>query len=325
MKMRLLLILCSFSLTSLVAIVSAEQSGAYPSKSVRIIVGFPPGSAADVSARRIASKLTVSTGQPFVVENRPGASGNIAAELAAKAPADGYVLYAGTTSEIAINKAGGMKMRFDPEKDLAPVGLLFTTNPVLIASNESGLTSLRGLVDKAKAKPGEISWATVNAFQQVVIASFQKSAAINLNVVYYKGTALAMNDVIAGQINGMVGYPAESRAHIDTGKARALAIVGAKRNPFLPNTPTLIELGYSGMDLVVWGGIFAPAGTPSAILEQLNHEIVNANNQADVKEAMAKTGSEVQTLTTAEFTSFVSSEIKKWNKVVSDTGIKLND
>jgi len=269
--------------------------------------------------------LSATMGQSFVVENRPGASGNIAGEMVAKSMPDGYVLYAGTTSEMAINKPGGMKMRFDPAKDFMPIGLLFTTNPVLIASNASNLTSLRGLVDTAKAKPGQVSWATVNAFQQVVMASFQNAAAVNLNMVYYKGTALAMNDVVGGQVDGMVGYPAESVPQIEAGRVKALAIAGARRNPFLPSTPTLIELGYPGLDLVVWGGIFAPTGTPPAIVEQLNRGILAANGQSDIKEALAKTGSEVQLYSVSEFTGFINSEIDKWAKLIKSTGIRLGD
>jgi len=324
MRQRLLLTLFGAILCTVGSLAHA-QSGAYPSKPVRIVVGFPPGSATDVAARRVAVKLSASMGQSFVVENRPGASGNIAGEMVAKSMPDGYVLYAGTTSEMAINKPGGMKMRFDPAKDFMPIGLLFTTNPVLIASNASNLTSLRGLVDTAKAKPGQVSWATVNAFQQVVMASFQNAAAVNLNMVYYKGTALAMNDVVGGQVDGMVGYPAESVPQIEAGRVKALAIAGARRNPFLPSTPTLIELGYPGLDLVVWGGIFAPTGTPPAIVEQLNRGILAANGQSDIKEALAKTGSEVQLYSVSEFTGFINSEIDKWAKLIKSTGIRLGD
>ncbi|MCJ0762701.1 Bug family tripartite tricarboxylate transporter substrate binding protein [Variovorax terrae] len=312
-------------LLAALSLAATAQPDKYPSKPVRIVVGFPPGSATDVAARRVALKLTADLGQSFVVENRPGASGNIAGETVAKAAADGYTLYAGTTSEMAINKPGGMKMRFDPARDFLPVGLLFTTNPVLIASNASRLTSLPGLVEAAKARPGQVNWASVNAFQQVVMASFQKAAAVDLNIVYYKGTALAMNDVLGGQIDGMVGYPAETVAHINSGKARALAIAGTRRNPFLPQTPTLIELGYPGLDLVVWGGIFAPAGTPTAIVEQLNQAIVSASNQPDVKDALARTGSEVRLYSVPEFSSFVTAEITKWDRLVKAAGVRLGE
>jgi tripartite-type tricarboxylate transporter receptor subunit TctC len=167
---KILFLLFSFFISLCSSISWSQQLSTYPNKAVRIIVGFPPGSATDVAARRVALKLTETTGRSFLVENRPGASGNIAGELVSKSPADGYVLYAGTTSEIAINKPAGMKMRFDPAKDFIPVGLLVISNPVLIASNASGLTNVRALVDRAKAQPGDVSWATVNAFQQLVMA-----------------------------------------------------------------------------------------------------------------------------------------------------------
>jgi tripartite-type tricarboxylate transporter receptor subunit TctC len=299
------------------------QPEKYPSKPVRIIVGFPPGSATDTAARRIATKISATMGASFVVENRPGASGSIAAMMAAKAPADGYTLYAGTTSEMAINRPGGMKIQYDPEKDFMPVAFLFSTNPVLISSASFQGKTIGAMIQQAKAHPGQINWASVNAFQQVVADSFQKAAGIELNIIPYKGTALAMNDVMGAQVDGMIGYPAEAAQHIASGRARALAIAGPRRNPFLPDTPTLTEAGYPGLDLVVWGGIFAPAGTPAAIIEQLNHEIVAAGNAPDVKAAIAKTGSEMRPYSVKEFAGFVSSEIAKWDKLVKQTGIHL--
>ncbi|RYX89601.1 MAG: tripartite tricarboxylate transporter substrate binding protein [Comamonadaceae bacterium] len=306
------------------ALGAAAQADKYPSKPVRIIVAFPPGSATDVAARRVAAKLTNELGQSFFVENKPGAFGNIGGEMAAQAPKDGYTLFAGTTSEMAINKPGGMKMRFDPAKDFAPVALLFTSQPVLIASNASKFNTVADLVAAAKAKPGTVNWSQVNAFQQVVLATFERVASVNLNVVPYKGTALAMNDVLGGQIDGMVGYPAEAMVQVNAGKAKALALGGAKRNPFMPNTPTLNELGYP-LDLVVWGAVFAPTGTPTAIVEQLNRAIVAANRAPDIKEALAKTGSEVQLFSASEFTAFMNNEYVKWDKVVKDGNVKLSD
>jgi tripartite-type tricarboxylate transporter receptor subunit TctC len=299
------------------------QPEKYPTKPVRIIVGFPPGSATDVAARRIATKISTTMGATFIVENRPGASGSIAANMAAKAPADGYTLYAGTTSEIAINRPGGLKVQYDPEKDFMPVAFLFSTNPVLVSSTALKSKTIGEMIQKAKAKPGEVSWASVNAFQQVVVGSVQKAAGIKLNEIPYRGTALAMNDVIGNQVDGMIGYPAEAAPHIAAGRARALAIVGTKRNPFLPDTPTLTEAGYPGLDLVVWGGIFAPTGTPAEIVNQLNREIVAAGSAPDVKAAIAKTGSEMRPYTVDEFAGFVSSEITKWDRLVKETGVRL--
>ncbi len=301
---------------------AAAQADKYPSKPVKIIIAFPPGSATDVAARRVAAKLTTDLGQSFFVENRPGAFGNIGGQAAAESPKDGYTLFAGTTSEMAINKPGGMKMRFDPAKDFLPVALLFTSQPVLIASNASKFNTVADLVAAAKAKPGTVNWSQVNAFQQVVLASFEKVAGVSLNVVPYKGTALAMNDVLGGQIDGMVGYPAEAMVQVNAGKARALALGGSRRNPFMPNTPTLGETGYP-LDLVVWGALFAPTGTPAAIVEQLNRAVLTANRQPDVKEALAKTGSEVQLYSVAEFTSFMNNEYTKWDKMVREGNVKL--
>lgn len=303
----------------------AQQADNYPSKPVRIVFGFPAGSATDVAARRVAAKISAELGQTFYIENRPGAGGTIGGEAAAKAPPDGYTLLAATVSEVAINKPAGMRMRYDPAQDFVPVGLLFVSSPVLVTSNASKIATVPELVARARAKPGEVNWAVVNTFQQVFMASFQKAAGVKLNIVPHKGTAFAMTDVIGGQLDGMVGYPAEAMAQTSVGRAKALALAGAQRNTFMPATPTLGELGYADMDITAWGGVFAPAGTPRAIVEKVNRAILNANATADVREAMAKTGSEVKPFSADEFAIFVSNEVKRWDKLVRETGVKIGE
>lgn len=299
------------------------QAENYPSKPVRIIGGFAPGSATDVAARRVAQVLTARLGQSFIIENKPGAGAVIAAELAARAAPDGYTLYAGTISEMAISRPTGVKLRYDPEKDFVPTALLFTTSPVFLASNASGFRSAQDLVNAAKARPGTVTMASVNAFQQVVIALFERAAGVKLNVIYYKGTALAFNDVVAGQIDGMVGYPAESMAAVSNGKARALAIVGAKRNEHMPDTPTTAEVGVAMPNPVAWGAIFAPAGTPPSIVEKLNREIVAANSTPDIKVALAKAGSSIEPYSVSQFSHFFSDELTRWDRLVKEFNIRL--
>ncbi|VTU18274.1 Argininosuccinate lyase [Variovorax sp. PBS-H4] len=304
----------------------AQQAGdSYPSKPVRIVFGFPAGSATDVAARRVAAKLSAELGQSFYVDNRPGANGNIGGEAAAKAPPDGYTLLAATVSEMAINKPAGVRTRLDPANDFIPVGLLFTSNPVLVSSNASKLETVPQLVARAKARPGEVNWAVVNTFQQVFVASFEKAAGVKLNVVPYKGTAFAMTDVVGGQLDGMVGYPAEAMGQTSAGRAKALGLGGTQRNPYMPETPTLGELGYADMDLLAWGGIFAPAGTPRPIVDKLNHALRNANATPDVREALAKTGSEARPYSADQFATFVRNEISRWDKLVRETGVKVGE
>lgn len=307
-----------------VAATAVAETDAYPSRPVRLVVGFPPGSASDVAARQVAQRLSVDLDKTFIVENRPGASGVIAAEMVAKAPPDGYTLWVGTTSEVAINRPGGMKVHYDPQKDFVPAALLFTTNPVLLASNASGFKTTKDLVAAAKAKPQSVNIAAVNAFQQVVVASFEKAANVKLNVVYYKGTGLALNDVMGNQIDGMVGYPSESIGAVTAGKAQALAIVGRKRNEFLAQTPTMQEAGIPVPELLVWGGVFAPAGTPPDVVAWLNKHFVAAGQSPDIKAAAARTGWEIQPWNQAAFKAFVDSEIVKWDKVVKDSGVRLD-
>lgn len=302
---------------------SSKAIAAYPSKPVRIVVGFPPGSATDVAARRVAIKMGESLGATFIIENKAGASGSIAAAHSAKAEPDGYTLYAGTTSEIAINRPGGLKINYDPEKDFMPIGILFTTNPVLVSAKAFKGKTFEEMVAIAKANPETVNWATVNAFQQVVLGSVQRSAGIKFNEIPYRGTALAMADVVGNQVDGMVAYPAEASSNINAGRANALAIVGTKRNPFLPDTPTMGQLGYEDLDLIVWGGFFAPAGTPPAIVEKINKALLDANRQADVVDALAKTGSEVRLYSVKEFENFITSEIKLWERLVKETGVVL--
>lgn len=313
------------SLLSSGQVALAQQADNYPSKPVRIVFGFPAGSSTDVAARRVAAKLSIELGQSFYIENRPGAGGNIGCEFVAKAPPDGYTLLAATVSEMAINKPTGMRMGFDPVKSFIPIGLLFMSNPVLVSSNASKLETLPELVARSKARPGEVSWATVNTFQQVFIASFQKAAGVKLNIVPYKGTAFAMNDVVGGQVDGMVGYPSEAMAQTSVGRAKALALAGTQRNAFMPATPTLLELGYAEMDLAAWGGIFAPAGTPRAIVDKVNRAIRNAMVTPDVRDAMAKTGSETKLYSPDEFATFVNKEISRWDKLVLESGVRVGE
>jgi tripartite-type tricarboxylate transporter receptor subunit TctC len=309
--------------TLIAAVPAHAQTESYPSKTVRIVGGFPPGSATDVAARRVAQVLTARLGQSFIIENRPGASGSLAAEQVARAAPDGYTLYAGTISEIAINRPGGMKLRYDPEKDFAPTALLFTTSPVFLASNASGFRSLQDLANAAKAKPGAVSIGSVNAFTQVVVSLLERAAGVKLNLIYYKGTALAFNDVMASQVDSMVGYPAETMAAVSGGKANALAIVGAKRNAHMPETPTTGEAGFAMPNLVAWGAIFAPAGTPQSIVEKLNREIVAANGTPDIRAALARAGSSIEPYSVPEFSRFVADEIAKWDRLVKEFNIRL--
>jgi tripartite-type tricarboxylate transporter receptor subunit TctC len=303
----------------------SQQADGYPSKPVRIVFGFPSGSATDVAARRVAAKLSAELGQPFHVENRPGAGGKIGGEFVARSRPDGYTLLAATISEMAINKPAGMRMNFDPATDFIPIGLLFTSNPVLVSSNASRLETVPDLVARAKARPGEVNWAVVNTFQEAFIASFEKAAGVKLNVVPHRGTAFAMTDVVGGQLDGMVGYPAEALVQTSAGRAKALGLGGVRRNPFMPDTPTLVELGYADMDLVAWGGIFAPAGTPRPIVDKLNRAIRNANATPDVREALARTGSEVKAYSADEFAAFIGNEISRWDKLVRETGVKISE
>ena len=297
----------------------------YPTKPVRIIVGYPPGSAVDVASRRVAAKIATIMGATFYVENKPGVSASIAAAAAAVAPPDGYTLFAGTTSEMAINRPGGLKIHYDPAADFLPIAFLFSTSPVLLTSTSLQSKTITELVKSSGPQSDGVNWATVNALQQVVVGTVRQKLGIRFNEIPYKGTALAMSDLMGQHIDGMVGYPAEAGVQVNAGKARAIAILGKSRNPYIPDTPTLTELGYPDLELTAWGGLFAPKGTPSTIVEHINAAVVEASKDPEVRAAVAKTGAEMYPYSVDEFSRFVKSEISKWERLVKETAVQITN
>ncbi len=305
---------------------SPSSSAPFPGRAVRVVVGYPPGSAVDAALRRVAPRWSAELGQPITIENRPGASGAIAADAVARASADGYTLFAATVNEIAINGPAGAQMAIDPGKDLTPVGILFSTQPLLLARPGSAIEYFPDLVRQARAQPKRLNWATVNAFQSVLLDAVQKTAGIELNVISYKGTQQALTDLLGGQIDGMIGYPAEMAQHAQAGKLKAVAVFGKARHPLLPRTQTLAEAAPSAQDisdLTVWGGIFAPVGTPPEAVQALHRALATALGSAEIRESAAKAGYEVQPLALPELHRFIDRELALWSRFVQASGFRL--
>jgi tripartite-type tricarboxylate transporter receptor subunit TctC len=293
----------------------------YPVKPIRIIVGFTSGNAMDIRARQFAHRIAEPLGQQVIVENKPGAGGAIAVDFVAKSAPDGYTLVGATTSESVLNAAAGLKLPYDPMKDLVPIALITSGVPYLLANPAVPASSIAELVALARQKPGQLSWGYVNIFQQISSVYFQKLAGVDINTVPYKGAAPAMIDLMNGQLMLLSGYAAEAGPNVRAGKIKALGFFGSERSPLFPNVPTLKESGFPALELSVWGGIFAPAGTPPEIVRRLNAELQKAGSE--LREQMAATGSQFIPMSVEGFSVFVKAEFDKWQRMVRETGLKF--
>ena len=297
----------------------------WPSKPVRMVVSFPPGAGTDTIARLIGRDLQDILGQPIVVDNKPGAAGNIAAEIVAKADPDGHTLLV-VNSTFAANVGLFPKLPFDPVKDFAPVALLGSA-PLLIAANPaSGIDSLRTLVQRAKAQPGGLSYASCGngGPPHIVGEQFMKSQGLKVTHVPYKGCGPATTDVVAGHVPLLFTNFSSTVPFLSSGRLKALAVTLKKRSPLAPEIPTVAELGLGDLDADLWFGLVAPAGTPKDIIERLNTTI----NQVMVKpEIQAKLRAQVvdpHTMSTSEFAAYLNTEIERYTALIGQFGIKVD-
>ena len=296
----------------------------FPNKSVRLIVPLPPGGPTDYVARLYAAKMTELWGQPVVVENRPGASGNIGSQLVAKAPPDGYTLLLQSTSFIAnpmLFKSPG----YNPITDFTPVSLIFDYKLIVVVHPSFAVSSVKELVEAAKAKPGAISYASAGgggAPTHLSVEMFKRIAGIDVLHVPYQGGAPALNDLLAGHVQFMFNNPAQSLPYIKTGKLRALATTGTKRMPQMPELPTVAELGYPGYDVGTWFGLWAPAGTPAAVVAKVNAAVQQIATKPDVIQQHYDQGLVVIASSAAELDRFQRSETERWGKVIRDANIE---
>jgi tripartite-type tricarboxylate transporter receptor subunit TctC len=302
---------------------SASLAQSWPQKPVKVVVPFPPGGVTDSIARITADWLTQRLGQPVIAENRPGASGAIAAELVARADADGYTLLSASTPQLAI-VPHVQKISYDPIRDFAPISIV-GTNPFALGCNQKlAATSLRQLVEYAKAHPGELSYASpgLGSVGHLTMELFLARAGLKMEAVLYKGGGPAMADVIAGHVPCYFGNLNEILPHAGGGKINVLAVSGEARAPQLPQVPTVAEQGYPGFRTVTWNGYVAPGATPKAIVERLAREIAAGCKDAVFTGRLEKIGVDPVCGTPAEFQRAVRDDLALWKEAVQAAGLK---
>jgi len=295
----------------------------YPSRPVKLLVGVPPGGPTDTVARAVAPELGEALGQPIVVENRPGASGVIATDAVAKAQPDGhtlafiYITHATNPSLIA-------KLPYDTLRDFAPVSLVGRQSMVLLANPAFAANSVQELVAAAKAAPGRIDYGASDAGSAPHLAAelFKMMAGVDLTPIYYKGTAPALTDLLAGQIPVMFVSNISALPHVKAAKLKALGVTGAQRTPLAPDIPTIAESGLAGYEAYGWYGIAAPARTPGAVIARLQAEVARIAQSPAMKARLAAQGLELVGNSPAEFEAFIRAEIDKWRAVLKAAGIK---
>jgi tripartite-type tricarboxylate transporter receptor subunit TctC len=303
----------------------AQQTGAYPHKPLRLIVALPAGGPTDILARLIAQPLAANLGQPIVVDNRPGAGGNIGAEMAAKSPADGYTLFMGTSGPLAINASLYKTIGYDPLRDFAPIILAASAPFVIVANPALPAGNVKELVALAKAKPGQLNYGSVQGnASHLATELFDYMAGVKMTLVPYKGAAQATTDVIAGQIQLSFASTPGSVALLKSGKLKALAVTSAKRIGALPDVPTVAESGVRGYEASVWYGVVAPAHTPREIVMKLNAEIAKILHERNHRDKLVASDFEVTESTPAAFGDFIRTETAKWAKVVKASGARAD-
>ena len=314
-------ILFIFAMLAIVA-----QAETYPSKPIRVVVPYPPGGTPDILIRELAPKLTAALGQQIIVDNRPGAGGNIGSEVVAKAAPDGYTLVMGTTATHSINQSLYKKLAYDPLKDFVAVALIATMPNVLVVNNDFPVKNVKELIALAKAKPGTITFGSGGngTTHHLSGALFEKMTDVDMTHVPYKGAGQALPDLIGGQINIMFDNITSSMAYIKSGKLRVLAVTTPKRSAALPDVPTMQEAGVPGYEMSGWFGLLAPAKTPPEIVARLNKAINKILQSIEMKELLAKQGAEIVISTPAEFTAFVKERTDKMTKVVKDSGAQID-
>jgi tripartite-type tricarboxylate transporter receptor subunit TctC len=304
---------------------AAHAQDAWPSRPIKIVVPFAAGGTSDILARTIGEKLQAELKQTVIVENKAGAGGVIGADAVAKSAPDGYTLLLGTIASHAINPALNPKMPYDAAKDFAPIDLLGSIANVLIVGAAQPYKNVQELVVAAKAKPG-LPFASPGqgSSQHMSGEAFELQAGIDLTHVPYKGSGPAVQDVIAGQIPMSFETATVALPHIQSGKLRALAVTPARRSKVLPDVPTMQEAGIAGFDVASWQALYAPAGTPPAIVNRLNAEVEKILAMPDVKSKLEGLGLEHAPNSPAQFAAFGQAELAKWAKIVKDGNIKLN-
>lgn len=314
----------AFAAGSIAIGASAQQT--YPNKPIRLVVPFPPGGGPDIIARLVANKLQATAKWNVVIDNRPGAGGNIGVDLVAKSPADGYTLVIGQTSNLAVNPTLYKKLPYQPLKDLAPITTLATAPLVLVVAANSPYKTLADVVAAAKAKPDQVTFASPGngTVAHLTGEMLQKAAGIKLQHVPYKGISGALTDLLGGQVQLYMSSVPSAMSSIKNGKIRAIAVTSAQRAVDLPQVPTINESGYKGFDAITWFGLLAPAGTPGPVIARLNSEVNKALQSNEVKEKISAEGGDAQGSTPDAFLALMKSDLVKWGQIVKDSGATID-
>jgi tripartite-type tricarboxylate transporter receptor subunit TctC len=296
----------------------ASWSQTWPSKPIRVVVPFLAGGGTDIVARDVTQKLSTTTHWTFVVDNKPGSGGNLGIDTTAKAPADGYTLVIGQTSNLAINPTLYSKLPYDPIKDLTPIGLIGEAPLALVVAANSPFRTLADLVKSAKAQPDTLNYATSGNGTVAHLATelFQREAGIKLTHVPYKGASQGLTDVIGGQVQLYVSSVPTLIGHIKNGKLRPLAVTSLRRVDDLPQVPTVAESGYKGFEAVTWFGVLGPAKLPASVVTGFNRELNLALNSPELRQKLEDQGLTLKTSSPEQFGQLIRSDIDKWGRVV---------
>ena len=311
--------------TSLTLVAAPSHADTYPSKPIRLIVPFPASGATDLLARAIAQKVGASMGQQIVVDNRPGAGGAIGSDMAAKAPADGYTLLIATTSTHSIGPYINTHLPYNTETDFTPIGQVAVATNVLVVPNQLPVKNVRELIDYAKKHPGELNYASSGngTVVHLTAEAFKAQAGIFITHIPYRGTALAVPDLISNKVQVLFDSIVSGMPHVKDGKLKALAVTSLKRSPLAPELPTASESGLPGFESDTWFGIYGPKGLPPEIVNRLNAEFNKAIQSQDVRDRLAKLGAEPVGGTPAQFAAMVRKDSARWGKLIKDRKITV--
>ena len=311
---------------ALASIATLAQAQAWPSKPIKWVVPFAPGGTTDILARTVGEKLAVALGQPVIIENKPGAGGGVGAEYTAKAAPDGYTIMGGTISTHAINASLYKDLPYDPVKDFVAITLIARVPNMLVVNTAVPAKDVKELIALLKANPNKYSFASSGngTSQHLSGELFKSMSGTEMQHIPYKGSPPALQDVMGGQVTMTFDNITTAWTLAKAGKLRALAVTTAKRSSIAPDVPTLAESGLPGFEVGSWQGVFAPAGTPPAIVKRLNAEIVKALNLPDVREKLGALGAEIVADSPEEFSALVKSEVVKWSDVVKKSGAKVD-
>ena len=309
---------------TLLEISNAHAQASYPNKSINFIVPYGAGGGADSRSRQIAQKMSVILSQPIIVDNKPGAGGNIGTEFISRAAPDGYTIGMGNFAPMAVNKTLFGNLRYDPESDLTPIVLIEKGPLVLVVNPASSYKTVKDIVDAAKAKPGVLTFSSggIGGSHQLSAELFKQSAGIEMIHVPYKSGSAGLTDLMANNVTMMFDQMYSAMPSIKAEKLRAIAITSKKRSPLLPNIPSFAEVGYPKVEVLNWQGLIAPKGTPKVIIDKLNAAANEALKDPQLRELMLSQGNEIGGGTPADFATLIKSESAKWSTVVKIANIK---